>query len=144
MWSQVEAGKGFELKQDLFELMSSKFGFVSGRTSHKQRLAAIRKLHEECGIVVDPHTATGVIVAQRLKRPGEKVICMETALPQKFEKTVREALGQDFELEQDPRWVGVMDKKQKVTVMPADSAAIRMHIKGVLDKQREEAKNKGR
>lgn len=144
MWSRVEAGKGFELKQDLFEQMSSKFGFVSGRTSHKQRLAAIRKLHEECGVVVDPHTATGVIVAQRLKRPGEKVICMETALPQKFEKTVREALGQDFRLEQDPRWVGVMDKKQKVTVMPADSAAIRMHIKGVLDKQREAAKKKGR
>ena len=37
-------------------------GFVSGRSTHADRLATIRDVHARYGVVIDPHTADGVKV----------------------------------------------------------------------------------
>ena len=43
--------------------------------------------------LVDPHTADGLNAAYKMKIDGVKTICLETALPAKFGKTIVEAVG---------------------------------------------------
>ena len=43
---------------------------------------------------IDPHTADGVKVAREHLRPGIRTVVLETALPLKFEDTIRKATGQ--------------------------------------------------
>ena len=70
-------------------------GFVSGRSTHADRLATIRGIHSKYGVTIDPHTADGVKVGLQQRAQGVPLICLETALPAKFSETIREALGQE-------------------------------------------------
>ena len=70
-------------------------GFVSGRSTHADRLATIRDIHAKYGVIIDPHTADGVKVGLAHREPGVPLICMETALPAKFADAIREALGRE-------------------------------------------------
>jgi threonine synthase len=76
-----------------FELGVERRGFVSGRSTHADRLATIRAVHARYGVIIDPHTADGVQVGLAHREPGVPLICMETASPAKFAETIREALG---------------------------------------------------
>ncbi|MEW6688303.1 MAG: threonine synthase, partial [Pseudomonadota bacterium] len=49
--------------QNEFKLEAQREGFASGRSTHADRLATIRSVHEKYGVVIDPHTADGVKVA---------------------------------------------------------------------------------
>ena len=61
-----------------------RFGFVSGSSTHADRLVEIRATWESDGVLIDPHTADGVHVARRLLASGKvtgPVVVLETALP---------------------------------------------------------------
>lgn len=103
-------------------------GFVSGNSTHKDRLATIKAVYDDYGVMIDPHTADGVKVAQGYREPGVPMICLETALPAKFAATIREALGRDparpagFEnLEQLP---------QRFELIEPDAEAVKRIIAG--------------
>lgn len=81
-----------------------KLGFGSGSSSHENRLETIRRTYKESGVVIDPHTADGVYVGRK-KKSDVPMICLETALPVKFENTIREALG--FVPERPKRFLGL-------------------------------------
>ena len=69
-------------------------GFSSDSSTHANRLQAIRDVYEKCAYVIDPHTADAVSVGFREKKQdGVPMVCMGTALPVKFEDTIKEALG---------------------------------------------------
>lgn len=71
-------------------------GFISGQSSHQNRLATIAQVYQTYGDYIDPHTADGVYVCQQLQQQADRddvIICLETALPAKFEETVNAALG---------------------------------------------------
>ena len=70
-------------------------GFVSGRSTHADRLATIKSVSTKYGVVIDPHTADGVKVGLEHREAGVPLICLETALPAKFAETIREALGRE-------------------------------------------------
>ena len=130
LWRQVEAGQGFELSAAQRDEAAAVFGFVSGKSSHADRLATIRQVANEDGVVVDTHTADGIKVARELRRPGEIVVCLETALPAKFADTIREALDRD-----PPRpegFEGIEDLPQKVVVFPADAGKVKAFIEQTL------------
>jgi threonine synthase len=69
------------------------FGFVSGRSTHADRLATIRSVWEQYKIEIDPHTADGLKVGREARDTSCSLICLETALPAKFEAALVEALG---------------------------------------------------
>jgi threonine synthase len=81
--------------QGEFELLAGRAGFVSGKSTHADRLATIRMVAAKYGTVIDPHTADGVKVGLALREKGVPLICLETALPVKFADTIREALGKE-------------------------------------------------
>lgn len=52
----------------------------------------IQYVHEKTGSIIDPHTADALKVATDVRDTNIKTICLETALPVKFEETIGEAL----------------------------------------------------
>jgi threonine synthase len=61
LWRQVEEGGGFDLSTDsAWEKIEEDSGFVSGRSTHADRINTIREVKKKYGQVIDPHTADGV------------------------------------------------------------------------------------
>jgi threonine synthase len=112
-----------------FAGLRERFGFVSGGSTHADRVAAIRRLWEDHGVLVDPHTADAVHVAARSGVPGP-VLVMETALPCKFASTIEEAVG--FPPPVPERFAGLMDAASHVVDLPNDPVAVKAWLEGWL------------
>jgi threonine synthase len=118
LWAELEKSGEF--------LLPPGPGFASGRSTHADRLATIRRVHEKYGVTIDPHTADGVKVGLAHRRPGVPLVCLETALPVKFAATIREALGREPER---PRgFEGLEERPQRVAVIEPDAGAVKRHI----------------
>ena len=83
---------GFQLSAEETSRIAG-FGFVSGSSSHADRLATIRSTWHEHQDMIDTHTADGLKVAREHRQPGVSMVVLETALPAKFAATIEEALG---------------------------------------------------
>jgi threonine synthase len=112
-----------------FALARSRFGFLSGRSTHANRIATIRDTWQRFGVVIDPHTADGVKVAREHRQPGVPMIVLETALPVKFAATIVEALGR--EPERPAQYQGIEDRPKRVQVMPASAQRVKAYIEMV-------------
>jgi threonine synthase len=123
LFAKVETHGGFDLSgkpgSDGDEFAKVKeYGFVSGKSVRADRLATIRDAYGKYGVTIDPHTADGLKVAREYLTPGVPMIVLETALPAKFNDTIREALGRDAQC--PPACEGIEALPQRVEVMPAD------------------------
>ncbi|MCY7306744.1 MAG: threonine synthase [Rhodoferax sp.] len=117
----------FDLSADAaFAGAARRFGFVSGSSTHADRLATIRDTDARFGVVVDTHTADGIKVAREHLTPGVPMLVLETALPIKFAQTIVEALGHSPPC--PARFAGIEDLPRRVLVMPADVNAIKAYI----------------
>ncbi len=127
LWEQVGKKGGFDLSTDkAWEKVEEDSGFVAGRSTHEDRLETIRLVKRKYGQVIDPHTADGVKIGLRFREPRYPMICLETALPAKFEATIVEALG-----EPAPRpaaFEGLEERPQRVVAMAPDAAALKAYI----------------
>ena len=130
LWAEVGVGKGFDLGF-MLDTIHEKYGFVSGKSLHRNRLEVIRQVYKEEGELLDPHTADGVKVARELREAGETIICLETALPAKFAETIAEAVGA-VEIPRPAKLAGLEDLPQRVTVMPANAEAMKQLIRDTL------------
>lgn len=124
-WAELDATGSLDLSE-FRERFTSEFGFVSGRSTHEDRLASIRATYEKSGIVIDPHTADGVTVARGWQEPGVPMLVLETAKPQKFAETVREALG--FEAEVSAELADLLARPQRTVDMAANAGELRAYI----------------
>ncbi|MFG6466013.1 threonine synthase [Roseateles sp. BYS87W] len=102
------------------------FGFQSGRSTHADRVATIRRCHAEHGVVIDPHTADGLKVALELRNPAASMLVLETALPAKFAATIHEALA--IEPPRPAGLEGIEQLPKRVKVMAADVEAVKAYI----------------
>ena len=117
----------FDLHADpLFAQAASVYGFASGTSTHADRIATIRDTWQRYGVIVDPHTADGLKVAQLHRQAGIPIVVLETALPIKFASTIVQALGR--EPERPAKFVGIEDLPKRVQVMDADVQAIKAYI----------------
>jgi threonine synthase len=117
---------GFALTRDEFAAIGG-FGFVSGRSTHADRLATIRQTWQAHGVLIDTHTADGLKVARQHMQPGVPMLVLETALPAKFAATIREAIGQDPEL--PPALRGIESLPRRFVVMPPDALRVQGYIR---------------
>jgi len=126
LWGKLEREGSIDLSGTVYYRQVAETGFVSGSSTHADRLATIRRIWKDHGVMIDPHTADGVKVGLEHRELGVPLVCMETAQPAKFAETIREALGRDpgrpagFEnLEKLP---------QRVEVMDADAGRVKAYI----------------
>ena len=92
--SSVGTRRGFALAAAEREHVAG-FDVVSGRSTSADRLATIRAVHADFAEVIDPHTADALKVGREHVEAGVPMIVLETALPAKFNETVRKAIGID-------------------------------------------------
>jgi len=117
---------GFALTADEHARIA-RYGFVSGRSTHADRIATIRATHKQYGQIIDTHTADGLKVALEQRSAGTPMLVLETALPAKFAATIKEALWID-----PPRPAGlehIEDLPKRVTVLPVDVQAVKDFIR---------------
>ncbi|WP_029462591.1 threonine synthase [Serpentinimonas barnesii] len=122
------ARKGhFDLSADpAFAQIRSRYGFVSGRSSHADRLATIRAAWQHSGQMLDPHTADAVQVARQHLQAGTPMVALETALPVKFAATLVEALGR--EPERPAALEGIEHLPKRVQVLPPEVGRVKAYI----------------
>lgn len=131
LFKKVETQGGFDLSGkpgsdgDEFKKVSN-YGFLSGKSIHQDRVKTIRDVQEKYGVTIDTHTADGVKVAQQYAVAGTPMIVLETALPAKFNETIREALGRDAE--RPTGFEKIEDLPQKFDVMAADVEQVKSYI----------------
>lgn len=126
---QLSATGRFDLSRDpAFKDAAAKYGFVSGKSTHADRLATIRDTFQRFGVMIDTHTADGLKVARQHLKPGVPMVVLETALPIKFAETIIEALGR--EPDRPAKFEGIEKLPKRVTVLPADVQAIKSFITG--------------
>ncbi|MDK4688857.1 threonine synthase [Kingella negevensis] len=130
LWTQVAQGNGFNLKDQLPEIRE-KYGFVSGSSTHADRLAIIKSVYETDGELLDPHTADGVKVARELRQTAETIVCLETALAAKFDKTIHEAVG-EVNIPRPEKLNGLEDLPQRVQVIDANADIVKNIIREKL------------
>jgi threonine synthase len=102
------------------------YGFVSGTSTHADRLATIRDTAQRFDTVVDTHTADGLKVAREHRDAGVTMIVLETALPAKFSATIVEALGR--EPGRPAALQGIEQLPKRFKVMPVDVQAVKDFI----------------
>jgi len=126
LWERLEREGVLDLSGTVYFRQVAETGFVSGTSSHADRIATIRGVWKDHGVMVDPHTADGIKVGLERREKGVPLVCMETAQPAKFAETIREALGRDPER---PKGFENLEKlPQRVEVMGADAAAVKAFI----------------
>ena len=97
-----------------FAALRDTYGFISGTSSHADRLAEIARTEKESGYLLDPHTADGVHVARAVRPQIEgPLVVMETALPVKFADTILEATGHLPPVPE--RFEGIEGREERVT-----------------------------
>jgi threonine synthase len=127
LWKRVEEEGGFDLSTDrAWEKIEEDSGFVSGRSTHADRVATIRLVNEKYGVLIDPHTADGVKIALRQREARYPMICLETALPVKFDETIVEAIGRHAP--RPPAFEGIEERAQRFEVMKPDAGAVKRYI----------------
>ncbi|HUH87573.1 MAG TPA: threonine synthase [Pusillimonas sp.] len=125
LWTQLAEQGEFDLS-DLKPQFESRYGFVAGVSTHADRLLTIKTVHEQTGVLIDPHTADAVKVAAEHVDPSIPMLVLETALPAKFSETIREATGQDAPV---PAHLGNLAQlPQRVQVMDCEVALVREYI----------------
>jgi threonine synthase len=99
--------------------------FASGSADETETADTIRRIRRHSGVLIDPHTAVGVAVANRLVG-DTPMITLATAHPSKFPDAVENATGERPEL---PIWAqSILAREENYRVLPADLATVEREI----------------
>ena len=126
LFRDVEEKGGFDLQASGDFARVEEFGFVSGRSSHDDRVDTIRDVFEQYDTMIDTHTADGVKVAREHLQAGIPMIVLETAQPIKFGETIREAL--EREPERPAAFSGIEDLPQRFEVLANDAERVKEFV----------------
>jgi threonine synthase len=112
--------------------------FTADRADEDESAAEIRAWMREANYCVDPHTAVALAVAEKETRdPSVPMVVLSTAHPAKFPDAVKAACGVTPAL---PDWLADLPKrKERVTVLPVDQAAVERYVTSASRAAREGA-----
>jgi threonine synthase len=101
--------------------------FAADRADEDEVAATIRTVKRETGNFVDPHTAVGIAVAEKVSRdPAVPMVVLSTAHAAKFPDAVEAACGARPPL---PEWLSdIGNRPERVTALPADQSAVERFV----------------
>jgi threonine synthase len=101
--------------------------FTADRADEQECAATTRAWMREAQYCADPHTAVALAVAEKEARdPSVPMVVLSTAHPAKFPDAVKAACGVTPAL---PDWLGgLCARPERVTVLPADQAAVERFV----------------
>ena len=112
--------------------------FTADRADEQESAATMRAWMREAGYCADPHTAVALAVAEKETRdPSVPMVVLSTAHPAKFPDAVAAACGVKPAL---PDWLADLgERKERVTLLPADQAAVERFVSSASRAAREGA-----
>jgi len=126
LWEKLDRDGVLDLSGTEYFRHVAETGFISGSSTHADRVATIRRVWKDYGVMIDPHTADGIKVGLEHRERDVPLVCMETAQPAKFAETIREALGRE---PSRPAGFENLEKlPQRVEVMDADVGKVKHYI----------------
>jgi len=124
--AELQADGGFALPQGALERLRG--GFASARSDAETTSAMIARLHAEAGLVLDPHTAIGVVAAEACRGGGDvPMVTLGTAHAAKFPDAVEAACGVRPAL---PAALGdLFEREERLVEVPNDLEAVESLIR---------------
>jgi len=117
LWKQIKEKGFFDISgTDYFENVK-KSEIISGSTTKKERYGIIKEVYDKMKVIIDPHTANGVFLAEKNKRNKVPILCLATASPVKFEETIREVLGNEVILDRPEEFRDIENREQRFVRM---------------------------
>ena len=113
----------FKLEKD--ELKKIRKNFCSESLSEKETKSVVNKVYKNQGMLIDPHTAVAVGVANKVSLKGNIVI-LATAHPSKFYEVVMKETNIKPELPE--KFKKILDEKEKYEKFPKDLKKIQNYI----------------
>ena len=103
--------------------------FQSARADGEEMAATIRWAWENCGELIDPHTACGLFAARNAGiDAATPIVTLATAHPAKFPEAVERATGQRPSL---PARVGdLFDREERFTALAGEYSAVADYVAG--------------
>jgi threonine synthase len=110
---------GSEGQIDLPQRVTSRLGddFTAAWLADLEAIDVIRRVHDETGVVIDPHTAVAWGAAER-QSSNRPTVIVSTAHPAKFADVVETAVGQAPLLPDDV--AGIMTAPERITRLEPD------------------------
>ncbi|MBO0662022.1 threonine synthase [Jiella sp. MQZ9-1] len=127
MMQQLAQSGAFTLPEDV--LTAIRANFNADVTSEDDTTQTIRRVLEANAYLLDPHTAVGVCVAERMSDRGDAsaMIVLGTAHPAKFPDAVARATGTEPTL--PPAHAGLMERAERFDRLPAKLNAVETYIR---------------
>ncbi len=114
-----------EFKLGKEELTKLRDSFLSDSLSEEETKSVISKVHKKHGMLIDPHTAVGIGVAEKISLK-DNVVVLSTAHPSKFFDVVMKTTNIKPELPESLK--DIMIKKENYDRLPKDLKEIKNYI----------------
>jgi threonine synthase len=99
--------------------------FVAGKGDTASTLETIKRYKDEYGYVLDPHTAVGVLVAERYLSAETPTVCLATAHPAKFTQAIIDAIGEEVH---HPTLDALADAETRCDAIANDVDAVKQYL----------------
>jgi threonine synthase len=114
----------FAIEETALEAIRKDFKAVSVAEAKVKR--TIRKVYEEIGYLLDPHSAIGYSAARKTEKINSPMVTLATAHPAKFPLAVEKACGISPAL---PSWLDdLMNREERFDVLNADIKTVEAFI----------------
>ncbi len=100
--------------------------FRAHRCDDAQTLLVMKRMYQDHGMFVDPHTAVGIASAEHCAEPGVPTITLATAHPAKFPDAVRLATGVEPSLPE--HLLDLMQRAERIVDLPNDLQAVEAFV----------------
>jgi threonine synthase len=100
--------------------------FAAASASQAEVADCIRRTRQRSGYLLDPHTACGVVVAEKAGSGAAPRVVLATAHPAKFPDALQAITGERPTL--PPRLASLMTDPERITSLPNDLAAVERFV----------------
>ena len=101
------------------------FRSISESVSEQELLSCIKKVYENHKIIIDPHTAVGLGVLEKINLAGKKIV-LSTAHPCKFPEAIKKAINIKCELPEKLNYI--LNEKENFDVINNDIEVVKKYI----------------
>ena len=115
----------FQLGAEPMDRMRRQF---EGRAvTEDEMLGCMAAFHDQTGVVIDPHTAVGIVAGRERRRRGAgAIVHLSTAHAAKFPNAVERATGAQVAL--PPRLADLHQREEHYDVLPNDLGAVKAYV----------------
>jgi threonine synthase len=129
LMSNFRADGTVSVRTEVLDALRSEFD--AGRVDDESAAAVIRSVHERSRMLIDPHTAIAVGIAEQLQGdPSVPVVALATAHPAKFPDAVEAAVGVRPPL--PAHLADLFERTERIEHAPNDLAAVEALVRSEL------------